>query len=90
MSGNFELSYNQGMNQMEITMRFFRKSQCRLESLEACSLVQPLKPNLDNPWGITMRILLLFILIFPLNALAVDNMMINSDIKEIKLQKNQK
>jgi len=37
-----------------------------------------------------MRILLLFILIFPLNVLAVDNMMINSDIKEIKLQKNPK
>lgn len=37
-----------------------------------------------------MRILLLFILISPLNALAVDNMMINTDIKEIKLRKDPK
>ena len=37
-----------------------------------------------------MRILLLFILVFPLNALAVDNMMINTEIKEIKFQKSPK
>jgi len=34
-----------------------------------------------------MKIVLLFILIFPLNVFAVDNMMINADIMEIKLQK---
>jgi hypothetical protein len=37
-----------------------------------------------------MRILLFFILIFPLNALAVDNMMINPSIKEIELSKKPK
>ena len=37
-----------------------------------------------------MRILLFFILFFPLNVLAVDNMLINSDIKEIKFQKKPK
>ena len=34
-----------------------------------------------------MRILCLLILILPLNALAVDNMMINSEVPEIKFQK---
>ena len=34
-----------------------------------------------------MRILCAFILILPLNALAVDNMMINSEVPEIKFQK---
>ena len=35
-----------------------------------------------------MRVLCALILILPLNALAVDNMMINSEVKEIKFQKN--
>ena len=35
-----------------------------------------------------MRILLILIFIFPLKALAVDNMMINSNVQEIKLPKN--
>ena len=34
-----------------------------------------------------MRILCAFFLILPLNALAVDNMMINSEVQEIKFQK---
>ncbi len=43
------------------------------------------KRDWQNGHQICMRILLLFILMFPLNVLAVDNIMINSDIKEIKL-----
>jgi hypothetical protein len=37
---------------------------------------------------LSMRIVLLFILIFPLRVIAGDNMMINADILEITLEKN--